>query len=170
VTVGHNQCLKSILELCLFLILPTSKPEYIRISHTFLLNTVICKSLLSAYPVLCWLRVVAHRPLDSRGACEVWELGEEVVRRCAAPNDFTLGNRVDAVWAGADREVIPSKILLLRQSTKRLKLAIRSTPMIGIWTSATTKRQVKSRRSPRMSVRMCHPQVGMGVPLGAKRS
>jgi hypothetical protein len=31
---------------------------------------------------------VAHRPLDSREACEVWELVEEVVRRCAAPNGF----------------------------------------------------------------------------------
>jgi hypothetical protein len=73
------------------------------------------------------------------------------------PMIFTLGNRVDAVWAGADREVIPSRILFLWQSTKRLKLASRSTPMIGIWTSATTKRQVTSHRSPRLSVRVCHP-------------
>jgi hypothetical protein len=53
---------------------------------------------------------------------------------------FTLGNRVDADWAGADREFTPAKILLFQQSTKRLKLPSRSTPMIGSWTSATTKR------------------------------
>jgi len=56
-----------------------------------------------------------------------------------------------------DKEVIPSRILLLRQSTKRLKLPSRSTPIIGIWTSATTKRHVKTRLSPRLSVRVCHP-------------
>jgi hypothetical protein len=48
------------------------------------------------------------------------------------PMVFTLGNRVDAVWAAADK-VIPSRIRL-RQSTKRLKLASKSTPMIGSWT------------------------------------
>ena len=73
------------------------------------------------------------------------------------PMVFTLGNDVDAVWAGADKEVIPSRILLLWQSTKRLKLASRSTLMIGSWTLATTKCQVKSRQSPRLSVRVCHP-------------
>jgi len=30
------------------------------------------------------------------------------------PIVFTLRNRVDAVWAGVDREVTPSRILLLR--------------------------------------------------------
>jgi len=35
------------------------------------------------------------------------------------PIVFTLGDRVDAVWAGFDRGVTPSRILLLRQSTKR---------------------------------------------------
>jgi hypothetical protein len=73
------------------------------------------------------------------------------------PMVFTLGNRGDAVCAGADKDVIPSRILLLRQSTKRPKLPSRSTPIIGILTSATTKRQVKSRRSPRLSVRVCPP-------------
>jgi hypothetical protein len=47
------------------------------------------------------------------------------------PMVFTLGNRGDAVWAGADKEVIPSRILLLRQSTKRLKLPSRSTRYLG---------------------------------------
>ena len=52
VTVGHIRCLRSTLELCLFLILPTSKPEHIIVSHTFLLNSVICNTLLSAYSVV----------------------------------------------------------------------------------------------------------------------
>ena len=79
---------------------------------------------------------------------------------------FTLGNRGDAVWAGADKDVIPSRILL-RQSTKRPNLPSRSTPIIGICASDTTKRQVKSCRSPRLSLRVCPPKVGMGVTLAA---
>jgi len=31
---------------------------------------------------------VAHCSVDSRGARQVWELGEEIIRRCAAPNGF----------------------------------------------------------------------------------
>ena len=42
-----------------------------------------------------------------------------------------FGNRVDAVWAYVDRDVTPSNSLLFRQSTKRLKLARKSAPMIG---------------------------------------
>ena len=83
---------------------------------------------------------------------------------------FMLGKREDAVWPGVDREVTPSRILLLQQSTNRLKLASRSTPMIGSCTSATTNRQVKSRRRPSLSVRVCHPYIGIGVQLDAKRS
>ena len=48
------------------------------------------------------------------------------------PIVFTLGNRVDAVWAGVDREVTPSRILLLRQSTKSLYLASRSTRLLEV--------------------------------------
>jgi hypothetical protein len=56
------------------------------------------------------------------------------------PMVFKLRHGVDVVWAGNDREVTASRILLLRQSTKRLKLDSRSTLKIGSWTSATTKR------------------------------
>jgi len=42
--------------------------------------------------------------------------------------------------------------------------------MIGFWASATTKLQVKSCRSPGLSVRVCPPYVGMGAPLAAKSS
>ena len=51
-TVEHSLFLRSTLELCPFLILPTSKHEYIRISHTFLLNSVNFNTLLSAYSVV----------------------------------------------------------------------------------------------------------------------
>ena len=68
------------------------------------------------------------------------------------PMVFIVGNRVDAVWADVDRNVTPSKSLLLRQWTKKLKVVRKSVPLIGIWTSVTTTRQVISRRSPRLSM------------------
>ena len=73
------------------------------------------------------------------------------------PMVFTLGMDVGAAWPGADRDVVPSRRRLLRQSTRRPKWARRSAPMMGIWTSATTKRQVKSRRNPKLRLREIHP-------------
>ena len=67
------------------------------------------------------------------------------------PMVFILGNRVDGVWTDVDRDVTPSKSLL-RQSTKMLKLARKSVPMIGSWISVTTTRQLTSRRRPMLSV------------------
>jgi hypothetical protein len=64
---------------------------------------------------------------------------------------------VGTAWLGADRDVVPSRRQLLRQSTRRPKWASRSTPMVGIWTSAITKRQVKSQRNPKLRLREIHP-------------
>ena len=86
------------------------------------------------------------------------------------PIVFTLGNHVEAIWADVDREVTLSRILLYAAVDKRLKLASRSTLMIGSWTLATTNRQVKSCRRPRLNVRVCHPYFGMGIPLVVKKS
>jgi len=76
----------------------------------------------------------------SRGTPEVRVTSGFSAKRASAgvalPMFFTLRSRVDAVWAGADNEVIPYKILLLQQSTKRQKVVSRSTPMIGSWMPA----------------------------------
>ena len=58
------------------------------------------------------------------------------------PIVLTLGVDMGAAWSDADRDVVSSRKRLLRQSTSRRKWARRSKPMLGIWTSATTKRQV----------------------------
>jgi hypothetical protein len=84
------------------------------------------------------------------GGREIWKFGEEFAG-VPIRMVFILGNRVDALWADVNRDVTPSKSLL-RQSTKRLKLARKSVPMIEIWTSVTTNRQVIYRRSPRLIV------------------
>ena len=67
----------------------------------------------------------------SRGTPEGRVRSGNSVKRSSAgvllPIVLTLGNREDAVCAGYDREVTPSKIMLFRQSTRRVKLASRST-------------------------------------------
>ena len=111
-------------------------------------------------------RAVAHIQRDSRGACEVRELGENIVRRCAALNCLEVselfGRRVRSCRQGSDTfpdSVVPAV-------DQEVEVSQQVHPMIGSWTSATTKHQVNSRRRP--SVRVCHPYVGMGeVVAGA---
>jgi hypothetical protein len=69
---------------------------------------------------------------------------------------FTITIGVCAARAGADNDVVPSRNRLFWQSTRRTKWASRSTSMMVVWTSATTKRQVKSRRNPRLRLREIH--------------
>jgi hypothetical protein len=86
--------------------------------------------------------VVAYLALDSGWADEVREICEEAVDGCAY---FTLGMCVLGVLVGTGNEVIPSSNRLLRQSTQRPKWDMKSTPMMGCLTSATTNRHLKSR-------------------------
>jgi hypothetical protein len=113
---------------------------------------------------------VAHLALDTRGANEVWKLGEKCVDRRTATDDFHAGVCELAAWAGADNDVIASSRRLFLPSTKRPKWKRKSAPMRGCVTSATTNRHVNSLRNPRLRLRGCHPYVQMVAPLAAQMS
>jgi hypothetical protein len=63
--------------------------------------------------------VVAHLALDTRGANEVWKLGEKSVDRRIATDDFHAGICKLAALAEEDNDVSPSSRRLFLQSTKK---------------------------------------------------
>jgi hypothetical protein len=85
---------------------------------------------------------VAHLALDSRGANEVWKLGEKCVHQRTATDDIHAGVCDLAARAGADNDVTASSRRLFLQSTRRPKWERKSAPMRGCVTSATTNRRV----------------------------
>jgi hypothetical protein len=101
--------------------------------------------------------ITADFALNSGWASEFHEFGEDAVDRCAASDGLDAGDQRAGGLAGTNNDVNSSSIRLFRQSSKRPKWVRKSTPIMGCVTSATTKRRVKSRRTPKLRLRGSHP-------------
>ena len=85
-------------------------------------------------------------------------------------NELHTGNGRVHGMAGCGQEHDSLHSWLCQHLMRGPKLMRKSTPIMGIWTLATTTCQVEIQFSPKMRARETHPWVGMVVLLAAKRS